>query len=142
MTSQLSAQRDGELRTDLDTAYPEKTIDVGEGLRVGVRPIPLRSLGRVLSLLVKLAQLVESGQTIGNIIPALGDDLTVLIEKSLVDTDIDDLSISAAPAILEYVIAENLKGDALKNWSGLLDRLMKHVPQEAQPKTPRKRRKN
>lgn len=141
MTSQLSAQRDGEFKTDLDTAYPDKTIDVGEGLRVGVRPIPLRSLGRVLSLLVKLAQLVESGQTIGDIIPALGDDLMVLIEKSLVDTDIDDLSIAAAPAILEYIIAENLKGDALKNWSGLLEKLMKHVPQEAKPQ-PRKRQKN
>lgn len=105
-----------------------RKVDVGGGVTVELRPIPLSGLQRSLGLYLQIAQMAERGATLGEIIEALGGDLLHFLELTLVEIDTDQISLATAPPLLEALIEMNFSPAILGKWSGLLQKLIARVP--------------
>jgi hypothetical protein len=116
----------------LSVMYSDEKVTLPDGAVLHVRPLPLKHLPRVLRSIIGLAQQLEEGKSITELLVSVGDDVIELMSFCLQSdagpVDYENLPSAIAPRVLEIMIDQNLPAETTKNWSSLLGKLAKIIP--------------
>ena len=117
---------------ELAILFPEKVVDIGGGVEVIIRPLPLSKLEKVLDAFANLMQLAQAGVSPVMIISNAAKDIATLLPYCI-NRNFDELPATAAPILMRAVIDLNFTEDVLGNWKALVEAMGVIAPQQAPP---------
>ena len=131
---------------ELKTLFPGRTIELSDGRKIKMRPIPLKELPKVLESFIVVFTLKSQGVPPIQMLAIAFDAVIELVEACLVDASTDDMSSADAPFLLGCFIDQNLTETVLGKWRALMSRLggmfpevslkMEGLPQQSMDTTP------
>ena len=114
-------KRRSEKVSEFMAAFPEREVRLPGGQRVRMKPLPLDLFPEVVLAFLRLAAAASDGVSPVGLMGLMGRELLEMIDHCLVDgAEVKNLGISAAPALIQTFLDQNLQEEALKNWSSLL----------------------
>ena len=106
----------------LSVLFPERRVDLGHGIHVTVRPLPLADLPKISEAFGKVLAYAAQGIHPAQItLMALSEVIQCL--KYTIDRDPTEIPSTAAPRLMEVFIEQNLDADTLGNWSTLIGKI-------------------
>jgi hypothetical protein len=108
---------------DIEVLFPEKSIDIGNGKALTVRPLTLKDLPKVISAFGRLVAIAEEKSENPEEIAFVAiDELTELI-PFCVNASAEEIPLLHLPEVLSIIVDQNLNAAAVGKWKALVEKI-------------------